>query len=499
MNLSPTILNKIRDWKNSALIFVNDTIQMKSPNPGIAPGPSKQQIQLLQVFGKPDHKRITIRSGHGTGKDTSASWCILNFFMTRPFAKVVCTAPTARQLADILWSELSKWGRRSIFYDDIVIQKDKIFHKHAPKEWWIRAVSTSAKSSAEEQAETLAGFHGDHLLIVIDEASGVPDPVFIPLEGAMTQEDNHVLMIGNMTKNSGYFYDSHFHPKISKQWTKFHWDSRESTNVQPSTVQYFRDKYGEDSNIFRIRIAGEPPLESERTLIPLSWALACVGNAVSVADDEPRFLAVDVARYGEDKSIVLPRKGLRIDPWESFHSINTISLAGFVKGAYEELEADGIAIDEIGVGAGVVDWLVKHGHLRTFGVNVANKSSDITKFHNLRSELWCAVRDKCMRVQYSFPDITVPIGGTDINIGHELANELSIPTYDFNAQGGIKVESKKEMKLRGYASPNIADALCLSEYFHTTAYRIWAPDKKSKFSKLRKKRGYRGPHSYMTA
>jgi hypothetical protein len=104
-----------------------------------------------------------------------------------------------------------------------------------------------------------------------------------------------------------------------------------------------------------------------------------------------------------------------------------------------------------------------------------------------------------MRVQYSFPDITVPIGGTDINLGHELANELSIPTYDFNAQGGIKVEGKKEMKLRGYASPNIADALCLSEYFHTTAYKIWAPDKKSKFSKLRKKRGYRGPHSYMTA
>ncbi len=127
---------------------------------------------------------------------------------------------------DILWSELSKWLRMSILKDEFVIQKDKMFHKEHPKEWWCRAVSPSVKATKEEQAETLAGFHGEHLLIVVDETSGVPDPVFIPLEGAMTQQDNHILLIGNMTRNTGYFWESHFHAELSKPWIKLHGDSR---------------------------------------------------------------------------------------------------------------------------------------------------------------------------------------------------------------------------------------------------------------------------------
>ena len=198
---------------------------------------------------------------------------------------MVCTAPTFRQLSDILWSEISKWGRKSTsgLANEFVIQKDKIFHKEAPKEHWVRAVSVSVKASKEEQAETLAGFHGDHMLIVIDEASGVPDPVFIPLEGAMTQEDNWCLMIGNMTKNTGYFWESHFHDKLSKNWQKFHWDSRKSENVEPSMIEYFKNKYGEDSDVFRVRVAGEAPRSDTESYIPLSWALSCIDSGVEAA------------------------------------------------------------------------------------------------------------------------------------------------------------------------------------------------------------------------
>jgi hypothetical protein len=168
-----------------------------------------------------------------------------------------------------------------------------MFHKESPKEWWCRAVSPSVKASKEEQAETLAGFHGDHLLIVADEASGIPDPVFIPLEGAMTQEDNRVLLIGNMTKNSGYFYDSHFHPELSKPWTQLHWNSKYSTNVKPEYPNYMATKYGLESSVYRVRVEGEPPLEDETTLIPLAWAIQCIGNETIVSEDEPRYLGVD--------------------------------------------------------------------------------------------------------------------------------------------------------------------------------------------------------------
>ena len=463
------IENKLKEWAKSPLIFIHDVFDWSQVEQD---GPSEQQMELFKSFNSGN--MITIRSGHGTGKDASAAMLILWFMCTRAYPKVVCTAPTARQLNDVLWSELSKWLRMSILQDEFVIQKDKMFHKDHPKEWWCRAVSPSVKATKEEQAETLAGFHGEHLLIIVDEASGVPDPVFIPLEGAMTQRDNHILLIGNMTKNTGYFWESHFHSELNKPWIKLHWDSRKSTNVKPDYPERMAIKYGIDSNVYRIRVLGDPPLEDERTLIPLHWAEQCIGKDIVVAEDEPLYLGVDVARYGEDKSIILPRQGLVIKPWETFQGMDTINLGGFILQTYEELEASGIAIDEIGIGAGVTDWLQKLNRYNVFGVNVKRKSSNIEKFHMLRDELWIAVRDKCMKGQYSFPTG---------ELGEELCNELAMPLYSFNAHGGFKVESKREMKLRGKKSPNIADALCLTEYFHTIAARIWPAKGKKKKKK----------------
>jgi len=465
MNINKGVVSKLREWKHSPLQFVVECMHAT---------PSTQQIELLQAFGT--EKRISVRSGHGTGKDASAAWLIWNFMTTRPYAKVVCTAPTNRQLKDILMAELSKWYRQSTIADEFVIQKDIIFHKEAPKEWWIRFISPSVRATKEEQAETLAGLHGDHLFIVVDESSGVPDPTFIPLEGAMTQADNKVLLIGNMTKNTGYFYDSHFHADIKDDWCKLHWDSRNSTNVDPSMPAYFAKKYGVDSNVYRIRVEGNPPLQDDNTLIPLWAAQQCIANEIDVAEDEPLYLGVDVARYGDDASIIMPRRGLQIFPWETFRKLNTIDLGGFINQTYQELEADGCAIDTVGVGGGVYDWLEKRNMPNLYGVNVTMASSDLTKYHRLRDELWCKVRDVCLLGLYSFPNTMVEgeFAGAKESIGQQLASELATVRYKFNAHGGYVVESKKDMKARGIYSPNIADALCMTEYFHGDTTRVFA-------------------------
>ena len=465
MALNKTVLRKLLEWRTDPVLFVKECIGAK---------PSDQQEQLLRAFA--DSKRISVRSGHGTGKDACASWLIKWFAVTRPFAKIVCTAPTARQLSDVLWSEISKWLRKSQLADEFVVQKDKIFMKEHSKEWWIRAVSASVSATKEEQVETLAGFHGDHLLVVVDEASGVPDPVFIPVEGAMTQEDNRILLIGNMTKNTGYFYDTHFHPEISKKWTKLHWNSEKSTNVKPDYCEYMAAKYGRDSNVYRIRVLGEPPLADDRVFIPLAWAEQCIGNDIFVPEDEPLYLGVDVARYGDDSSVILPRQGNKLFPWEMFNGMNTIDLAGRINIVYQDTGAYGIAIDEIGIGAGATDWLAKRNMPGLFGVNVSWASSDITRYHRLRDELWTMVREKCMKGLYSFPDLKKP--GEPLSLGQELANELTQPFYAFNQDGGFVVESKKDMKRRGIASPNIADALCLTEYFNSIAHKIFVDPKK---------------------
>lgn len=434
----------------SPLLFVQEAI-------GVTP--SSQQADGLAKF--PHTKRMTIRSGHGTGKDAFASWIILWFLSTRTYPKILCTAPTGRQLNDILWAELSKWTRKSILADEFVIQSEKIFHKEAPREWWARAVTASVKASAEEQAETLAGLHADHMLIVCDEASGIPDPVYMPLEGAMTQEDNRCLIIGNMTRNKGYFYDTHFDPIQTKLFTRLHWDSRESSNVTQSMIDYFKTKYGEDSNVFKIRVVGDPPIDDEYSLIPLHWAQQCVGNDVPAYEEDPKVIGVDVARYGEDKSIILPRIGNVIKKWESYYELNPINLAMLTKEEFYNFEADRVGVDEIGVGGPVLDWLKLNGLLReAIGVNVATNASDKDRFHRLRDELWWRVREKCMNAQYNFP-----VG----SMGEELCDELSSVRFEESegVRGVIKVESKKQMRFRGVASPNIADALCITEYFYS--------------------------------
>lgn len=492
--MNPAIVAKLRAWHDSPLLFVTECIGAT---------PSNQQAELLVAAGK--CKRMTVRSGHGCGKSSAAAWLILHFLTTRAYAKVVCTAPTARQLSDVLWTELSKWLRKSILAEEFVIQKDKIFHKDAPKEHWARAVSPSVKASKEEQAETLAGFHSDHLLIVVDEASGVEDPVFIPLEGALTQEDNRVLLIGNPTRNTGYFHETQFHPEIAKKWAKLHWDSRKSTNVTKDMIEYFRDKYGEDSNVFRIRVKGEPPLDDAKSFIPLHWCEQCIGNDIDIDAEWPLIFGVDVAREGDDDSIILPRRGLKIYPWSTYHGIHTIELSNRVLHDFIDLEATMVGIDTVGVGGGVYDWLVHDprglGMSKVVSCNVAESPMDKAKHHRLRDELWDRVRENCMRRKYSFPDNVVKIAGADIHIGRELCNELSSVHYETES-GKIKIESKKHMKdTRGIRSPNIADALCISEYVFAYAFTNWTVQERRKLMNSKKAADsyFPGKHNWMIA
>lgn len=460
---------KLWEWKQSPLLFVTECIKAT---------PSSQQIELLTAFANKDKKQLSVRSGHGTGKDACASWIICWFLTVYRNSKVVCTAPTSRQLADILWSEISKWIRKSeMLSQEFVVQKDKIFHISNPKEWWCRAVSASVKATKEDQAETLAGFHGEDLLFIVDECSGVPDPVFIPVEGAMTQENNRILLIGNMTKGSGYFFDSHFHTSIKKAWTRLHWNSEKSTNVKEAYPIYMANKYGKESNIYRIRVLGEPPLVDDSTYIPLAWAQQCIGNEVGENEFDPLYIGVDVARFGDDTSVVLPRRGNTIQLWNEFKGMDTVNIAGFVSQIYTELEADGAAVDEIGIGAGVYDILSRRNLPNLHGVNVSDAAYDKLQFHRLRDEIWGSMREKCMKSQYNFPDIKLP--GEEETYGDQLANELASVYYNFDNNGAIQIESKQQMRLRGIESPNIADALGVSESLYSVAHRIWKNNKKS--------------------
>ena len=438
---------RISDQQREGLEFYRRLITAKlKRSRGIACTPEESQ----------DAKRLglCIHSGHGTGKTAFLAWCILHFLICRPYCKIPCVAPVGPQLRSNLWPEIHLWLRRSPFLQDLIKwQAEKIYFKEeAGREWFAFPRTVNAKSSPEEQAETLAGIHADSMLIGVDESSGVPDPVFKPLEGGLTGPLNLVIQIGNPTQSHGFFHESF--TKFRADWLVCHWNAEESELVEKSHVERMARKYGRDSNAYRIRVLGLPPLATPDTLIPWDWVMNAVGRDLTVDPEVPRVLGFDIARYGDDKSVILQRQGGVVGDIEEWGQQNSVELANFGLRVIQEKDIACAALDVIGWGAGTYDILNSIAPCVVLPVNVNEAAANAEQFSRLRDELWWQIRER-------FQQGTISIPHDD-----ELIGELSTIKYNFGktTKETIKIESKRDLRDRGLASPNKADALCLSEY-----------------------------------
>jgi phage terminase large subunit len=420
---------------------------------------SEKEAELAAKLG------ISIMSGHGTGKDCFAAWAILWFITCFPFPKIPCTAPTGHQLKDVLWSEINKWLRNSLIKDFLTWQAEKLYWtEHKGKEWFAVPRTANPKASAEEQAETLQGFHEDHMMVVVDEASGVPDAVFRPLEGALTGSINFVLLIFNPTRSQGYAINSQYEDRA--RWISLRWNSEESELTDKVAQANAAARYGRDSNFYRIRVLGLPPKADSDVLIPWEWAQDAIDNHdLLPLDTDPTVAGFDVGGGG-DESIILRRHGPRVFPLKQKDTADSEILTNWALKELAAAEPDLVMVDAIGIGWGIAGNLRARSGLRVLDINVATAASDDERFHRLRDELWWRVREKFELRQISLPN------------DKELLGELT--TIKFSEEGGkIKVESKKDLKKRGLASPNRADALCLSYYYDTHDVRRAALARKS--------------------
>lgn len=411
---------------------------------------------------------LSIMSGRGTGKDAFASMAILWFLCCFPMPVVPCTAPTGHQLKDILWREINKWrvgqdpANPPIVSDWLTWQSDKVFFTpHRGREWFAVARTANSKSTMEEQEETLQGFHEDYMMIVIDEASGVPDPVFRPLEGTLTRKCNFILNIFNPTRRDGFAADSH--TKDRNRWVCLNWDSEESELVKPEFIQDLEKKYGRDSNYFRVNVKGVPPVSSSDTLIPYEWVIDAVNRDVLPLPEDPEVAGIDVGAGG-DPSIYLAMRGPVVGPIHSNDTNDSEALTGWLMGRIFEHDPKSVMVDMIGVGWGIEGNLrarLQSAATTIIGVNVSEVPSQDSRFYRLRDELAWRVREKFEQRAISIPDDPLLIG--------------EATTIKFTEPNGlIKVESKKEMKKRGVVSPNRFDALCLANYYETQLLRKWS-------------------------
>lgn len=175
--------------RNDPVLFVQTVLQAE---------PQKWQREALKNIAK--HNRVSVRSGHAVGKTTYLAFTILWFLLTRLDVKIACTANSASQLEQILWSEIQKWHKRMPmgFQNELEFRTDKISLKNAPESFCV------ARTSRRENPEALQGFHSPNMLFIIDEASGVPDIIFEVAQGAMSTHNAKTIMVGNPNRASGF-------------------------------------------------------------------------------------------------------------------------------------------------------------------------------------------------------------------------------------------------------------------------------------------------------
>lgn len=396
-------------------------------------------------------RRVSIRSGHGTGKSTFMAWCVLWFLACYFPAKVPATAPTSHQLEDVLWSEIAKWHRVlkqrfPTLGDQFEWTAGAFRMKSAPNESF-----SVARTSRPERPEALQGFHSEHILFLIDEASGVTDNVFEVAEGALSTDGAFVVMAANPTRQSGYFFESHH--KMRGSWAALHWSGVDSPRVSRDYIANMKKKYGERSPVYKVRVLGEFVTAADGVISLESCESAKVRDVAVIASAKVIW-GVDVARFGDDSSALAKRKGNhQLEKVKEWYGKDTMQLAGLIKAEWDETPVKerpvAINVDVIGIGAGVVDRLKELG-LPVVGVNVSETEAvnayEGRQFNRLRDELWWKSREWLEAKDCKLCD------------DDELIAELTTPTYTILSNGLIKVEGKPEMKARGVKSPNLADA-----------------------------------------
>lgn len=426
-------------------------------------GPEAWQTQILRDIkdGLLDINtaiQLARASGHGIGKSACVSWIILWAFATAPDTRGVVTANTETQLKTKTWAELGKWFNLFIGREHFHLTATALLSKDPSRErtWRIDQVPWSEKNT-----EAFAGMHnkGKRLLLIMDEASAIPDMIWEVAEGALTDSETEIIWLafGNPTRNTGRFKECFPGGRFARAWKTAAIDSRTVSITNKKQIQHWVDAYGEDSDFVRIRVKGVFPRTGEMEFISSADVEAAMQRDVTTSITDPLALGIDVARYGAAESVIALRKGrdARSIAWQYYRGLNTVELATKVHEANLSYSADGIFIDGGGVGGGVVDN-VRHMHLFCYEVQFGSKDdvggwatgNDGEKYANKRAAMWGAMR--AWLKQGSIPN------------DPELKAQLVGPTYTYNNRNEIVLESKEDMLKRGVSSPDRADALALT-------------------------------------
>lgn len=427
-----------------------------------------KQRELLAAVARGE-RRISVRSGHGVGKTAVLAWLIVWFILTRYPMKVVATAPTASQLFNALAAEVKKWIGRlpRPLQETLEIKSERIELRRDPA-----ASFVAFNTSRAETPEAMQGVHSENVLLIADEASGVPDPVFEASSGSMAGPNRQMVLAGNPVRSSGLFWQTFNKEDVAKKWYKIHISAVGHPRIPEDFITDMASRYGENSNAFRVRVLGEFPLADDDTIIPFELAESAMNRDVKPIDVKPIW-GLDVAAKGKNNSALAKRKGnVLLEPVKSWNGLDTMELVGRVKEQWDscplDMRPDAICIDSIGIGAGVADRLHEMG-LPALSINVGESSSMKDRFANLKAELWWSVRE-----WFEPRDVNI---SRDTKLRDQLINIKVKPTLT----NKIGIETKDQLKARGVESPDEAEAFVLT--FAVPAMRAGGKSTKQSWNK----------------
>lgn len=409
--------------------------------------PDAWQIEAAENIR--DFQRLAVASGHGIGKTAAVACIILWFISTRPNPQIVVTANTKNQLDTKTWRELSKWHKKALNKDWFKWTATRFFLIDSPETWFASSIPWS-----EHNSEAFAGTHEENVLIVFDEASAISDIIWDVTEGAMTTDGARWIAFGNPTKNTGKFRECF--GAMKHRWKTMQVDSRTAKMANKEQIQQWLEDYGEDSDFFRIRVKGEFPRAGSSQFIS-SEAVELAASRIIDAREyhrEPLRIGVDVARFGDDQTVLTLRRGRKVFEQIRYRGLDTMEVAAKVYEIYMKHRSNNyetfIFVDGIGVGAGVVDKLKELKVPNIVDVVSGATATDSRQYANKRAELWGRMRDWLENSKPQIPNDS------------ELKQDIISPEYGFNGKMQIQLEKKADMKSRGMASPDSGDSLAMT-------------------------------------
>lgn len=468
MSEEAQILEDLGRLSNDPLRFVHYAFPWGAPGElEGASGPEQWQTNVLAMLrdgllNPAEAIQIATKSGRGVGKSSLVSWILLWAISTAEDTKGIVTANTENQLKTKTWAELAKWYRLFIGKQFFKMTATSLVSRDPEHEldWRIDMVPWSEKNPTAFQ-----GLHnyGKRFVVIFDEASAIDDAIWEATEGSFTDRATQRIwaVFGNPTRSTGRFRDCF--ERFAHRWRNVTVDSRLVSLSDQVKIKEWIEDWGDDSDFVRVHVLGEFPRIGLAEFISNSMVVeAQTRPTPEIYMSDPLILGVDVARFGDDESVIYFRKGRdgRTYPPLRFRGLDTVELAGKVAEIAVSYRADAIFVDGTGVGAGVVDNL-RRLKVFCFDVNFSSKADrlqlegDASAYANKRAEMWGYMR--------------AWLKGGAIPDDETLRQQLVGPMYGFNKKDEILLERKEDMKKRGLESPDMADALALTFAYEVSA------------------------------